>query len=86
MLMKLKIAYYKNHINLCIYQLPKNKDDKILAPVIFYIHGGLFVQSSGDFEIYNPNMILDGEPGELVFVTFNYRLGPLGKNLKILNF
>ena len=79
-LQKYKFQYdLKNKIFNKVYpKLPKNKDDKVLAPVIFYIHGGLFVYSSGDLEIYNPNMILDGPPGELVFVTFNYRLGPLG--------
>ncbi|XP_059473044.1 esterase FE4-like [Neocloeon triangulifer] len=64
-------------INVYTTKLP-SEGSKVSAPVIFYIHGGLFVQSSGDLDKYDPELILDGEPGNIIFVTFNYRLGPLG--------
>ncbi|KAL1140507.1 hypothetical protein AAG570_000437 [Ranatra chinensis] len=41
--------------------------------VIVFIHGGAFMFSSGF--VYGPQKLLDKD---IVFVTFNYRLGPLG--------
>ncbi|XP_065332693.1 esterase FE4-like [Cloeon dipterum] len=64
-------------INVYSTKLPQ-ENEKVLAPVIFFIHGGLFVQSNGNIEKYNPSLLLDGEPGNSLFVTFNYRLGALG--------
>ncbi|XP_026327680.1 venom carboxylesterase-6-like [Hyposmocoma kahamanoa] len=42
-------------------------------PVVMYIHGGAFMYGAGD--VYNPVYIMDRD---LVVVTLNYRLGPLG--------
>lgn len=47
--------------------------DEGLRDVIIYIHGGAFMFGSGGS--YGPYIILDQN---IVFVTFNYRLGPLG--------
>lgn len=45
--------------------------------VMVYIHGGGFVLGSGK-DVF-PDYIL--EEDDIVFVTINYRLGPLGKLL-----
>ena len=45
------------------------------APVMVWIHGGGFVQGSGTFDEYGPNMFMEEE---IVLVTVNYRLGPFG--------
>ena len=41
--------------------------------VIFYIHGGSYVEGSGIYQ--DPSILLDED---VVLVTFNYRLGPFG--------
>ena len=43
-------------------------------PVLFWIHGGAFVNGSGD--IYNARSL--ASQGDIVVVTINYRLGTLG--------
>ncbi|XP_055381827.1 esterase 6-like [Condylostylus longicornis] len=52
---------------------PKIKTTSLL-PVIFFIHGGGFMFGSGDF--LEETLLMS--KGNFVFVTFNYRLGPLG--------
>lgn len=42
--------------------------------VVFFIHGGSFMHGSGD--LYTPDFLMDRH--NIVFVTVNYRLGPLG--------
>ncbi|XP_052133458.1 venom carboxylesterase-6-like [Frankliniella occidentalis] len=42
-------------------------------PVLFWIHGGGWLSGAGD--VYGPEYLLDQD---VVLVTFNYRLGPLG--------
>ncbi|XP_059052234.1 carboxylic ester hydrolase-like [Achroia grisella] len=42
-------------------------------PVVVFIHGGAFMYGSGG--IYDPSHLMDRD---VVVVTFNYRLGPLG--------
>jgi len=49
---------------------PDNK-----TPVMVWIHGGAFVTGSASPEIYNPQWLMDHGT---IFVTINYRLGPLG--------
>lgn len=49
--------------------------DAINKDVIVYIHGGAFMFGSGDR--YSPHYLMDHDHG-IVYVTFNYRLGPLG--------
>ncbi|KAG6452860.1 venom carboxylesterase-6 [Manduca sexta] len=44
-----------------------------LLPVVVFIHGGAFMYGQGD--IYEPSHFMDRD---VVVVTFNYRLGPLG--------
>jgi bile salt-stimulated lipase len=51
----------------------KNKET---LPVMVYIHGGAFM--FGGSEAYGAKYIMDRD---VVFVTINYRLGPLGKEL-----
>ncbi|XP_074042063.1 juvenile hormone esterase isoform X1 [Leptinotarsa decemlineata] len=46
-----------------------------LKPVMFWIHGGGFTSSSGNSDLYGPEFLLTED---IVLVTFNYRLGPLG--------
>lgn len=46
-----------------------------MLDVIVFIHGGAFMY--GWSHEYKPHLILDRDA---VFVTFNYRLGPLGKS------
>jgi carboxylesterase type B len=44
--------------------------------VMFWIHGGGWLSGSGNSDIYGPQYLLDKD---VVLVTINYRLGPLGK-------
>lgn len=44
-------------------------------PVLFWIHGGGFASGSGNLEYHGPDYFLDYD---VILVTFNYRLGPLG--------
>ncbi|XP_020282996.1 venom carboxylesterase-6-like isoform X1 [Pseudomyrmex gracilis] len=44
-------------------------------PVMFWIHGGGWVTGAGHSEYYHPKYLLDHD---LVLVTINFRLGPLG--------
>ena len=51
-------------------------------PVLFFIHGGGNIVGSASQEIAPGRFIYDGRPlaerGDVVVVTFNYRIGPLG--------
>ena len=49
-----------------------------LLPVMLWIHGGAFYMGSGNGENdrFGPGYILDRD---VVLITFNYRLGPLGE-------
>ena len=53
---------------------PKNSDTK--KPVMFWIHGGGFVMGSGSSDLYNGTKL--SKNGDVLVVTINYRLGPLG--------
>jgi carboxylesterase type B len=44
-------------------------------PVIVYIHGGAFCVGSSDPRLYGPEYLIDKG---IVYVSINYRLGPLG--------
>lgn len=52
----------------------KKKTEK--KPVMFWIHGGGFSIGSGSDEMYNGSKL--SKNGDVVVVTFNYRLGPFG--------
>ncbi|XP_053689293.1 esterase B1-like isoform X4 [Sabethes cyaneus] len=54
---------------------PPTKQSRVLLPVMVWIHGGAFCSGSGDPSIYNPEYLVQEE---VVVVTLNYRLGPLG--------
>ncbi|KAL7023567.1 hypothetical protein ACKWTF_012681 [Chironomus riparius] len=44
--------------------------------VLFWIHGGAFQFGNGNAFLYGPDYFM--ESGEIILVTINYRLGPLG--------
>ncbi|MGV9826699.1 carboxylesterase/lipase family protein [Gordonia sp. NPDC003429] len=45
-------------------------------PVMVYVHGGAYVFGASSQELFDGTVLASG--GDLVFVTFNYRLGALG--------
>lgn len=45
-------------------------------PVMFWIHGGGFIVGTGSADLYNGTNL--SKNGDVVVVTINYRLGPLG--------
>lgn len=47
-----------------------------LKPVLVWIHGGAYVSGTSALSLYDGASF--AEKGNLVFVSFNYRLGPLG--------
>ena len=53
-----------------------------LLPVMVWIHGGGWNVGSGNgqTDLYGPGYLMDRD---IVLVTVNYRLGPLGKSLSI---
>lgn len=51
----------------------------MLRPVMFWIHGGGFVDGSGSTERYGPEFLV---ARDVVLVTVNYRLGMLGNILR----
>ncbi len=53
-------------------------DEGFLKPVMVWIHGGAFMEGSGNGEndLYGPGYIMDRD---VIFVTINYRLAALGK-------
>ncbi|XP_055858595.1 juvenile hormone esterase-like [Episyrphus balteatus] len=50
-------------------------DSNGILPVMVYIHGGAFVTGSGNSDNYNPLYLMQEN---VIVVTMNYRLGPLG--------
>lgn len=52
------------------------KETNVLRPVMFWIHGGGFFFGTGNSEYYGPEYLV---AQDVVLVTFNYRLGILGK-------
>ena len=52
------------------------KSFNVLVPVMFWIHGGSLLTGSNSFPFYGPKSLMSKE--EVIFVTINYRLGPLG--------
>ncbi|KAG5677879.1 hypothetical protein PVAND_007596 [Polypedilum vanderplanki] len=59
------------YLNIFTKNLKPNK----LYPVIVYIHGGAFLSGSSKLDIYSPDFFL---MADVIVVTFNYRVGPLG--------
>ncbi|PSN48049.1 hypothetical protein C0J52_09112 [Blattella germanica] len=60
----------------CLFlNLPGGADDKP-KPVMVWIHGGGFFLGSGNTDLYGPDYFMN--VGDVILVTLNYRLGPLG--------
>ena len=58
-----------------IYVPQKALENELKLPVMIWIHGGSLTVGSGKFDSYGPHSFMDED---LVIVTINYRLGPLG--------
>jgi poly(3-hydroxybutyrate) depolymerase len=58
-----------------IFQLPPDLSE--YKAVMVWLHGGAFSFGSGNTEIYGPDYLMEGD---VVLVTVNYRLGPLGNH------
>jgi len=71
------------YLNIFTPNNSQNANDDKLLDVIFYIHGGSFMSGRSDY--YGAKYIMDRN---VILVTINYRVGPLGKNilLRILQF
>lgn len=63
-------------LNLNIWTPVAALSDGNPRPVLFWIHGGGFTSGSGGWSCYDGARLAD--LGDLVVVTINYRLGPLG--------
>jgi len=61
------------YLNVYSTKLPKEGGSEPLRDVIVYIHGGAFTYGGG--HLYMPWYLLDND---VVYVSINYRLGPLG--------
>uniref|UniRef100_A0A1B0GND0 Carboxylic ester hydrolase n=1 Tax=Phlebotomus papatasi TaxID=29031 RepID=A0A1B0GND0_PHLPP len=53
----------------------RNTDPKKLLPVMVFIHGGGFICGSNATQVYGPDYLIEKD---IVLVTINYRVGPLG--------
>ncbi|RZC31955.1 uncharacterized protein BDFB_007202 [Asbolus verrucosus] len=64
-------------LNLNVYtpEIPPDDKPKSLKPVMFWIHGGIFMTGSNKPELFGPEFLM---PEDIVLVTINYRLGILG--------
>ena len=51
-------------------------NNEIKLPVMVFIHGGSLILGSGNYGNYGPLYFMEKE--EIILVTINYRLGPLG--------
>lgn len=51
-------------------------DDDVVRPVMVYIYGGAFISGSSAMSTYDATSL--AQNGDMVMVTFNYRLGVLG--------
>ncbi|KAL1502036.1 hypothetical protein ABEB36_007243 [Hypothenemus hampei] len=63
------------YLNVYSPYVKDNVRTKRLFPVMFWIHGGGFVRGSGGSDLYGPDYFVEKD---IVLVTINYRLGPLG--------
>uniref|UniRef100_A0A3F2YWM3 carboxylesterase n=1 Tax=Anopheles epiroticus TaxID=199890 RepID=A0A3F2YWM3_9DIPT len=64
----------ENCLHLNVYTPQMHRPDAPL-PVMVFIHGGAFKYGSGNSDCYSPEYLLQQN---VIIVTFNYRLGPLG--------
>ncbi|CAG9859233.1 unnamed protein product, partial [Phyllotreta striolata] len=72
-LMPALMAGEEDCLYLNVYTPKLSNFETELLPVMFWIHGGGFIYGNGNE--YNPHVLLDKD---IVLVTSNYRLGPLG--------
>ncbi len=71
--MKIEQAQSEDCLNLNVWTVGL---DGARRPVMVWIHGGGFTIGAGSQEIYNGSVL--ARRGDVVIVTINYRLGPLG--------
>ena len=71
--MKIDQAHSEDCLNLNVWTAGL---DRARRPVMVWIHGGGFTIGAGSQEIYNGSVL--ARRGDVVIVTINYRLGPLG--------
>lgn len=62
----------------CLYLNVFTPDVNGSLPVMFWIHGGGFLAGHGGPSLYGPEYFMDKD---VVFVSFNYRLGLFGNDL-----
>lgn len=62
-------------LNVFTPSLPLNEEENELLPVMFFIHGGGFVNGSGGRDWFSPDFIV---AKNTILVTINYRLGAFG--------
>lgn len=62
-------------INFDIYFISADLTSNEKVPVLFLIHGGGYVQGSGNDDMYGPDFIIEKR---VILVTFNYRLHIFG--------
>lgn len=63
----------ENCLYLNVYTPVLNKDAR--KAVMVWFHGGAFNGGFGDDKFYGPDFLIEKD---VVLVTFNYRLGPIG--------
>lgn len=71
--MKIETAQSENCLNLNLWT---PRIERARRPVMVWLHGGGFTIGAGSQEIYDGAVL--ARRGEVVVVTINYRLGPLG--------
>ncbi|XP_017968989.1 esterase B1 isoform X3 [Drosophila navojoa] len=62
-------------LNVFTTRMPKEDDAQPKLPVMVWLHGGGFSFGSGNSFLYGPDYLV---AEDIVLVTLNYRLGPLG--------
>lgn len=60
----------------CLYLNVYTPDVNKKLPVMFWIYGGGFIAGHSAPDLYGPDYFMDKD---VVFVSFNYRVGPFGK-------
>ncbi|KAJ8666885.1 hypothetical protein QAD02_008547 [Eretmocerus hayati] len=63
------------YLNVYTPQIDFTRRSFDLKPVLVWIHGGSFKSGYGNSSLYGPDFFIEED---IVVVTFNYRLGPLG--------
>ena len=62
-------------LNVFTKQVPTDDQNPALRPVMFWVHGGMFISGSGNEDLHGPEFLMTED---VVLVTINYRLGILG--------